>query len=213
SAVQHRAVHMDGLQRLSRGSQSGSVRRMCMHYGFHVRALAVDPDVEPDAGIRAAAFQRLQVLVDQHHALRGRFLEAVAELQRPERPGVVGARGDLPGEARFMIFLSQDPAAGGEQARRRTFEERQVLVHLAAHPLDEVGLRFHFMKLGSQSERIGKATRMARRTQSMVMNGSTPRKMTRVGTCGSRVLRTNRFMPTGGLMSPISTTTTMRMPK
>src|SRR5256885_2434998 len=43
----------------------------------------------------------------------------------------------------------------------------------------------------------GKATRIASRTQSAAMNGSTPRKMVRVGTCGSSVLSTNRFIPTG----------------
>ena len=59
---------------------------------------------------------------------------------------------------------------------------------------------------------IGNAVRMARRTQSMTTNGITPRKMVRVGTCGSSVFSTKRFMPTGGLMRPISTTTTIRMP-
>ena len=44
------------------------------------------------------------------------------------------------------------------------------------------------------------------------MNGMTPRKTVPVVTSGSSVLRTNRFMPTGGLMSPISTTQTMMMP-
>ena len=33
-----------------------------------------------------------------------------------------------------------------------------------------------------------------------------------VGTCGSSVFSTKRFIPTGGLMRPISTTTTIRMP-
>ena len=59
---------------------------------------------------------------------------------------------------------------------------------------------------------IGKATRMARRRQSTATNGMTPRKMVRVGTCGSSVFNTKRFMPTGGLMRPISTTTTISTP-
>ena len=44
------------------------------------------------------------------------------------------------------------------------------------------------------------------------MNGSTPLNMVPVLTSGSSVRSTNMFMPTGGLMSPISTTHTMMMP-
>jgi len=62
---------------------------------LHIRPLLVDPDVEPDGGIRATAFHGLQVFVDQHHALRGRFLEAVAELQVQKVPGLSATRRDL----------------------------------------------------------------------------------------------------------------------
>jgi len=49
--------------------------------------------------------------------------------------------------------------------------------------------------------------------QSAATNGITPPKMVYVSMAGSSVLSTNRFVPIGGLISPISTTTTMRMPK
>src|SRR5215470_10239107 len=70
----------------------------------------------------------------------------------------------------------------------------------------------HFMKLGSQSASHGNATRMASRSTSAHMNGSTPLKMVAVLSSGMSVRSTNMFMPTGGLMSPISTTQTMMMP-
>ena len=44
------------------------------------------------------------------------------------------------------------------------------------------------------------------------MKGSTPLKMVAVLTSGISVRSTNMFMPTGGLMRPISTTHTMMMP-
>src|SRR5216117_3130535 len=66
--------------------------------------------------------------------------------------------------------------------------------------------------LGSHREIAGNATRMARRTTSAHMNGMTPLKMVPVETSGRRVLSTNMFIPTGGLISPISTTHTMMMP-
>src|SRR2546426_8460261 len=66
--------------------------------------------------------------------------------------------------------------------------------------------------LGSQSESHGNATRMARRRTSAHMKGSTPLKMVAVLTSGISVRSTNMFMPTGGLMGPISTTPTMMMP-
>src|SRR2546423_1765232 len=68
------------------------------------------------------------------------------------------------------------------------------------------------IRLGSHSEMMGKATRMQSLTTSANMKGSTPWNTVRVGTCGNRALMTNRFMPTGGLINPISTTTTIRMP-
>src|SRR6185369_13564300 len=70
----------------------------------------------------------------------------------------------------------------------------------------------HRMKLGSHSERIGNATRIASRSTSAHMNGSTPLKMVAVLSSWMSVRRTNMFMPTGGLMSPISTTHTMMIP-
>src|SRR2546422_2349148 len=65
---------------------------------------------------------------------------------------------------------------------------------------------------GSHSEIAGNATRMARRTTSAHMNGITPRNTVPVETSGSSVLSTNMFIPTGGLISPISTTHTMMIP-
>ena len=44
------------------------------------------------------------------------------------------------------------------------------------------------------------------------MNGRTPLNTVPVETWGSRVLRTNMFIPTGGLIRPISTTQTMMIP-
>ena len=44
------------------------------------------------------------------------------------------------------------------------------------------------------------------------MNGITPRNTVPVGTSGRSVLSTNMFMPTGGLIRPISTTHTMMIP-
>src|SRR3990167_5944523 len=69
-----------------------------------------------------------------------------------------------------------------------------------------------YMRLGRVSEIAGKAIRIASRTTSAAMNGSTPRNTVVVGTCGSSVESTNRFIPTGGLISPISTIVTTRMP-
>src|SRR2546425_5905628 len=53
---------------------------------------------------------------------------------------------------------------------------------------------------------------MARRMTSAHMNGITPLNTVPVDTSGSRVLSTNMFIPTGGLINPISTTQTMMMP-
>src|SRR5260370_41341468 len=72
-----------------------------------------------------------------------------------------------------------------------------------------VEIRPHRIMLGSHSESQGKATRRARRTTSAHMNGSTPLNTVPVDTSGSSVLSTNMFIPTGGLISPISTTHTM----
>src|ERR1044071_4480760 len=191
---------------------------MGVHDRLDVGPLAVDPDVKARTGVGTSPMQGLEVLVDQHHALRGRFLEAVAELQRPESAGrgifPFGTSSDLTGEAGLVAFARENPAACRKRLRCRKPAFAQVLGHLAADPLQEIGLvaLVHFMRLGRKVEMIGKATRMARRTQSTATNGITPRKMVRVCTCGSSVLRTKRFMPTGGLMRPISTTTTMRMP-
>src|SRR5204863_4796060 len=185
-------------------------RRMGVNDRLHVGALAVDPDMEAHAGIWPSAAEGLQILVDQHHAIGRRFVEAVAELQRPPRIWFLPARSHLPGEARLVALAREDAAGSRQRVARRQIGLRKVRGHLAAHAVDEVLL--HLMRLGRNVEMIGNATRMARRTQSTSTNGITPRKMVRVGTCGSRVLSTKRFMPTGGLMRPISTTTTMRMP-
>ncbi len=107
-----------------------------------VRPLAVDPDVKAHAGIRSAAGERLQILVDQHHALARRFLEAVAELQRPPGPGPVGARGDLTGEAGFMAFAGEDATGAGKRVARRQVRRREIGRHFAAHAIDEVLLHF-----------------------------------------------------------------------
>src|SRR3954469_20797743 len=181
-AMEHRAVHMDGFQRRTRSSKGRSVRSVCMHYGLHVGPFVVDPDMESHAGVRAPAAQRLQVLVDEYDALARRLLESVAELQRPERARLVRSRGDLARQAGLMIFSGEDAAATREQLGHRQVERGQIRVHLAAHPREKILLALHLMWLGSQVERIGRAIRMARRTQSIVMNGKTPRKMTRVGT-------------------------------
>src|SRR5262245_35259310 len=185
-----------------------------MHDRLHVGALAVDPDVEAHARIGSAFFQRLEILVHQHHPLGSRLLEAVAELQGPEGAWFPGSRRHLSSEARLMIFAGKDAATLRQQLGRCSLESRQVRIHLATDAIDEVRLvaLVHFIRLGRKVEITGKATRIASRTQSTVMNGSTPRKMARVPTCGSRVLRTKRFMPTGGLIRPISTTTTIRTP-
>ena len=61
-------------------------------------------------------------------------------------------------------------------------------------------LRAHRIMPGSHSASRGNATRMARRTTSAHMNGSTPLKTVAVLTSGSRVRSTNMFIPTGGLM-------------
>jgi hypothetical protein len=105
---------------------------------------------------------------------------------------IAAARGGAPVGARRPVgFIG---AAAGDRTGRKG----------AARP--------YRIMLGSQSESHGKATSSARRSTSAHMNGMTPRKTVPVDTSGSSVLRTKRFMPTGGLMSPISTTQTMMTP-
>src|SRR6185436_15822257 len=70
----------------------------------------------------------------------------------------------------------------------------------------------HRIMLGSQRDSHGNATRMASRMTSAHMKGSTPLNTVPVLTSGRSVRSTNMFMPTGGLMRPISTTHTMMMP-
>ena len=47
---------------------------------------------------------------------------------------------------------------------------------------------------------------------SATTKGHTPRKMVVKGTLGNSTLSTNRFMPTGGEIMPISTMVTIRIP-
>ena len=109
-------------------------------------ALAVDPHVEAHTWIGAAAGERLQVLVDQHHALGRRLLEAVAELQCPPGAALLGARGDLAREAGLVAFAREDAAGAGERVARGKICDGEIGRHLAVHALDEV--RLHFIKLG-----------------------------------------------------------------
>src|SRR5690606_18351772 len=196
------------------------VRRMRVDDRLHVRALAIDPDMEPHARVRAPlAIHGSQVGVDEHHALGRRFLEAVAELQRPPGVGPVAARGDLSREPGLVSLRRQDPAGERERLAVREADAGEVLLHLPAYALHEVrlvpGLRggmVHRMRFGRKSESAGKSRMTVMRTMSATMKGITPRKTVPVDTDGNRVFRTKRFIPTGGLMRPISTTTTIRMP-
>src|SRR5688572_28550060 len=70
----------------------------------------------------------------------------------------------------------------------------------------------YLIMLGSHSESHGTAMRIARRMMSATMKGMTPLKTVPVLTWGRSVRSTNMFMPTGGLIRPISTTHTMTMP-
>src|SRR6185436_4247197 len=70
------------------------------------------------------------------------------------------------------------------------------------------GTLLYRIRLGSQSDSHGNATRNARRTTSAHMNGITPLNTVPVLTSGSSVRSTNMFIPTGGLINPISTTHT-----
>ncbi len=89
-----------------------------MNDGLHVRALAVDPHVEAHARVGSSTGKRLEILVDQHHAVRGGFVEAVAELERPPGIGLVRPCGDLSGEAGLVAFGGQDAARDGQHFRR-----------------------------------------------------------------------------------------------
>ena len=86
---------------------------MRVHDRLHFRTFAIDPDVKPHARIRQAAGERLEIFVDEHHATRRRFVEAVAELERPEGAGFVGPRRHLAGEARLVAFGRQNAASHG----------------------------------------------------------------------------------------------------
>src|SRR5205085_11299585 len=109
------------------------------------RPLAIDPDVETYARVRTAAAARLQVLVDAHHALGRRLVEAETELERPPFT-FAGTRGDLAGEAGLVAFAREDAASGGQRLARRQIGGGKIGRHLAVHALNEVLL--HFMKLG-----------------------------------------------------------------
>jgi hypothetical protein len=57
--------------------------------------------VKPHAGVWPAAGKRLEIFVDKHHAPRRRFVEAVAEPERPEGARFVGPCSHLPRETGF----------------------------------------------------------------------------------------------------------------
>lgn len=141
-AVQHRAIHMDGLERLAGRRERRGIRRMRVDDRIHVRPLAVDPDVEAHPRIRPPALQRPQI-VDQHHALGARLLEAVAELQGPPASRLLAPRRDLAGETRLMPFSRQDPAGRRQRLARGKRRGLQVFGHLAADALEEMGFFMH----------------------------------------------------------------------
>src|SRR5439155_7868272 len=142
-------------------------------------------------------------------AERHRLLEEGDPQRRRTQAGEVTPDGDEPVAVGVALHDGHHgrPADGG-------LDRAEVLGQPRQADLDDGGpdVVHHFMKLGSHSDRIGKATRSASRSTSAHMNGSTPLKMVAVLSSGMSVRSTNMFMPTGGLMSPISTTQTMMMP-
>ena len=87
--------------------------------------------------------------------------------------------------------MSTSPVEGGARAGYRAREQEYVLPDISClgpqpgKALQPTCNAAHRIRLGSQSEMAGKAIRMASRTTSATMNGSTPWKSVRVGTCGS----------------------------
>src|SRR5690606_11923873 len=67
-------------------------------------------------------------------------------------------------------------------------------------------------KLGSHRLRAGTEAINNTRSRSAAMKGSTPRTMEPMAMSGVTERITNRLTPMGGVMRPISTTTTIRMP-
>ena len=68
------------------------------------------------------------------------------------------------------------------------------------------------MRIGSQSVIAGKARSSPRRTMSAAKKGRMPRMIVACRSPGATPWMTKRFMPTGGVISPISATVTSRMP-
>ena len=65
---------------------------------------------------------------------------------------------------------------------------------------------------GNHRLKPGNTSKMPRVITSTTTSGHTPRKMVPKPTLGSRVLITNRFMPTGGEIRPIWITITISTP-
>lgn len=65
---------------------------------------------------------------------------------------------------------------------------------------------------GSHKVIAGNAASSSTRTPSEIRNGATPRNVSASGTSGARELMTNTFMPTGGVISPTSTTISASTP-
>jgi hypothetical protein len=142
-AVQHRAVHVDGLERLPGRGERRRKGRMGVDDRADIGALAVDPDVKARSGIGPPALQRPEVLVDQDHALGAGFVKAVTELQRPPRARLLGARAHLSGQPGFMALAGENAAGRGQRFARGQCLRRQVLGHLAADAVDKMGLLIH----------------------------------------------------------------------
>src|SRR3954466_3781901 len=114
--------------------------------GIDVRTLAIDPYMEARGGVGPPpAGQRFQILIHQHHALRIRFVEPIAELQRPPGPGLFAARRDLAGEPGLVSFGGEDAAGAGKRFLGGKGSAPEIKRHLAVDALDEMFARLHFM--------------------------------------------------------------------
>ena len=137
--VERRRIHVRDDERLRRRGEHRAIGRMRVHDRVHVGPRAIDPEVEARRRVRgAAAFERFQLVVDQHERLGPRLVEAQAERQRPIGVGLRAARRDLAGETRFVVLLGEDPGAGRERLAHlqcarladRAEIERDVLEHV-----------------------------------------------------------------------------------
>src|SRR5690606_19418441 len=154
------------------------------------------------------------------------------DIERPDAPaggaGTVGiGGGKRPAERIFPAGMPEQDQELAAARRRRGSDVRHLgtggrfLVGFdhGAHGREQQVLhpgrgpgRYPVSRAGSQSESAGKATRSATRKSSAKKKGITPRKVSRMGTSGASELMTNTFIPTGGVISPSSTTTSARMP-